>query len=78
MDLIRINLGGHSITATGGHPFWVAGQGWVKANELAPGMRLHGVSGSVTVDSAQSVGSAETYNLVESITTPILPVKTTC
>lgn len=64
MDLIRIWLGGYSITATGGHPFWVAGQGWVKANELTPGMRLHRVSGSVIVDSVRSAGSAETYNLV--------------
>jgi intein/homing endonuclease len=49
---------------TGGHPFWVAGQGWVKASDLRPGMRLHSVSGSVDVDSAGPDNSAETYNLV--------------
>jgi hypothetical protein len=62
--LIRIDLNGHPMRTTGGHPFWVAGQGWVKASDLRPGMRLHSVSGSVDVDSAGPDNSAETYNLV--------------
>jgi hypothetical protein len=62
--LIRIDLKGHSMRTTGGHPFWVSGQGWVKASDLRPGMRLHTVSGSVDVDSAGPDNSAATYNLV--------------
>jgi hypothetical protein len=62
--LIRIDLKGHSLRTTGGHPFWVSGQGWVKASDLRPGMRLHTVSGSVDVDAAGTADSAETYNLV--------------
>ncbi len=62
--LTRIDLKGQSMRTTGGHPFWVSGQGWVKASDLRPGMRLHTVSGSVDVDSAGPADSAETYNLV--------------
>jgi hypothetical protein len=62
--LVRVETKGRSVRTTGGHPFWVSGQGWVKASELKPGMRLHTVSGSVDVDSAGPDNSAETYNLV--------------
>ncbi|MGE0607042.1 MAG: polymorphic toxin-type HINT domain-containing protein [Pirellulales bacterium] len=42
--LIRIETANGIIRASGGHPFWVAGRGWVRAKELQPGMVLHGVT----------------------------------
>lgn len=36
-ELVHIDLGAETITATPGHPFWVEGIGWVDAEELAAG-----------------------------------------
>jgi hypothetical protein len=66
---IRVSFGGESITATPGHPFWVDGQGWRLAKELAVGDRLHTTSGAVTIDRLEKVPPAAlaaglSYNLV--------------
>ena len=66
---MKIGLGGESFTATPGHPFWVAGQGWRMAKQLAAGNRLHALSGGVPVNRVEYL-EAETepgslaYNLI--------------
>ena len=62
--LFEIDLGDEVIKSSGGHPFWVSGQGWVKARELTSGMPIHTVEGVVTVQSLRENGRAVTYNLV--------------
>jgi hypothetical protein len=51
--MMKISVGPEVITATRGHPFLVAGEGWKVARELNVGMRLHGASGPVTVDALE-------------------------
>lgn len=62
--LIKIDCGGETISCSGGHVFWVAGEGWKKASDLQSGMVLHSLNGSVRVSSVDEEGVAETYNLV--------------
>jgi len=40
--LVKITVKDDVIEASGGHPFWVTGEGWVKARDLKEGMTLHG------------------------------------
>jgi intein/homing endonuclease len=49
----KIRVGGEEIEACGGHLFWVAGKGWVKARELREGMPLHTIRGTVAVESVE-------------------------
>jgi hypothetical protein len=65
-EVIRVNLPGDQIVASGGHPFWVAGSGWVHARHLEPGMLLHGVAGAIAIESVKIDDSANqtVYNLV--------------
>jgi tetratricopeptide (TPR) repeat protein len=70
-NLIRITLAensqGHQqvIRASGGHPFWVSGKGWVRARELEVGSRLHGLEDAMEVnDVAVEEKATKTYNLV--------------
>ncbi|HEX5103971.1 MAG TPA: polymorphic toxin-type HINT domain-containing protein [Pirellulaceae bacterium] len=62
--LINLQSGGESCQCSGGHPFWVAGEGWVKARELRSGQVLHGAMGPVQISSVEPSIEAETYNLV--------------
>ena len=55
---------GDRISASGGHPFWVAGEGWFKAGEIKPGMSLHALDGSVLVRTTTAGPAQELYNLV--------------
>ncbi len=53
------------IRASGGHPFWVSGQGWMRARQLEAGMRLHGLKGFMVVKSSEVEEQAtRTFNLV--------------
>lgn len=53
------------IRSTGGHPFWVAGQGWTRARDLEPGMRIHGLDHFSTVASViVEEKPARTFNLI--------------
>lgn len=64
---ITIGLtGGKPIVASGGHPFWVAGKGWVNARHLKAGMLLHGVEGATEIESVEIDDEANqtVYNLV--------------
>ena len=64
---ITIGLpGGKQIIASGGHPFWVAGSGWINARHLKVGMLLHGVEGATVIESVEIGDEANqtVYNLV--------------
>lgn len=63
-ELIKVNVGGEAISTSGGHPFWVSGEGWVKARNLRSGMVLHTAAGSVAVSSVEPGEVSETHNLV--------------
>ena len=62
--LVSLSIGDEAITATGGHRFWVSGEGWTKARDLRPGSLVHTVRGSAAVGSIDSGPTKETYNLV--------------
>lgn len=49
-ELVHVDLGDETITATAEHPFWVEGTGWVDAAELAAGDEVaRADSGSATI-----------------------------
>jgi hypothetical protein len=63
--LVKIQADDFVIEASGGHPFWVAGEGWVKARELTPGTELHCASGTARIISVEKDGrEIETHNLI--------------
>ena len=63
--LLRLRFGREIIRATGGHPFWVSGKGWIKARSLEPGMALHTAHGIVELDSVdEEKEAAKAYNLI--------------
>ncbi len=63
--LIAVDLGGSDkIRCSGGHPFWVSGQGWLKARDLKPGMSLHTSEGFISIKSVGSDVQQQTFNLV--------------
>jgi hypothetical protein len=47
---IKITAGEDTIEATGGHLWWVSGNGWVKSRDLKPGMMLHTATGTAEVE----------------------------
>ena len=71
--LIRIILAENAdgknqvIRASGGHPFWVSGKGWVRAREITTGSRLHGLERFMDVkDLEVEEKPTKTYNFVVS------------
>jgi hypothetical protein len=62
--LIRIQAASEEFQTSGGHLFWVAGQGWTKSRDLQSGQVLHTVAGPAYVSYVESGTEAETYNLV--------------
>ena len=62
--LLKVVIGGQALQCSGGHPFWIAGEGWVKARDLKEGARLHSVRGSTEVRSVHATGIEETHNLI--------------
>lgn len=64
----RLTLSGEVLTATGGHRFWVSGEGWRRVNDLKPGSLLHTATGSVAVTAIEPVPDAAVYNVVVSPT----------
>lgn len=64
--LIHISLADETIVASGGHPFWISGQGWVNARQLQPGMLVHTVTGTLRVENTkiEEEGKSPVYNLV--------------
>ncbi len=64
--ILKIVFADQAILVTPGHPFWVSGLGWRSAKHLLPGMPLHGLDGSMTVESIEAVRATEVYNLIVS------------
>jgi len=53
VDLDLKRLARIKLDSTGGHPFWVNGEGWRRARTLARGTRLHSVGGAVLINSIE-------------------------
>ncbi len=64
LELMRVVVGNETIDCTGGHLFWVAGGGWVRARQLATGDALHGVAGAARVGAVETGPTDKAYNLV--------------
>ena len=64
VQLMKFDAGVETIVCTGGHPFWICGDGWVMARHLAPGTRLHRVTGTAGVASLGEAHKGSAYNLV--------------
>ncbi len=62
--VVRLTIDEEQITATVGHPFWVAGKGWRMARELTDGVLLHGVKSPSSLLAVATADEATTYNLV--------------
>ncbi|WP_425614687.1 polymorphic toxin-type HINT domain-containing protein [Anatilimnocola sp. NA78] len=62
--LLRIEAGSETYETSGGHLFWVSGDGWVKARQLKPGMVLHTADGPTRVTNVEPGQTAVTHNLV--------------
>ncbi len=63
--LFSLKFANESVRATGGHLFWVSGQGWIKSRSLKPGMGLHTPYGVVVLDSVdEEVLPTRTHNLI--------------
>ncbi|MGO8745783.1 MAG: polymorphic toxin-type HINT domain-containing protein [Thermoguttaceae bacterium] len=61
---LSVRAGENRIETSGGHVFWVAGQGWVKARELKEGMQLHTIRGTVAAERIQPGSTQKSFNLV--------------
>jgi hypothetical protein len=61
--VVAVSIGGQTLRCTGGHPFWVAGRGWLKARWLESGHAVHGVEGAMAVEKVSESGVEATYNL---------------
>jgi hypothetical protein len=57
-------VGNDTFETSGGHLFWVPGEGWVKSRDLQSGMVLHTATGPARVLEVGKSGHAQTYNLV--------------
>lgn len=63
--VLAIETPDNVIRATGGHLFFVAGQGWVRARELTPAMKLYDVHGTTPIRNVTPEDENEqTYNLI--------------
>jgi hypothetical protein len=63
-QLTKVRAGNETFETSGGHLFWVSGEGWVKSRQLESGMVLHTAAGPVRVSEVVNGRHAETYNLV--------------
>jgi hypothetical protein len=63
-ELMTLRLDDAAIVCTGGHRFWISGEGWVMARDLTSQAFLHTATGNTSVWSTRKGESAETYNLV--------------
>ncbi|GAA3222927.1 polymorphic toxin-type HINT domain-containing protein [Nonomuraea helvata] len=63
-SLVRITTAGGTLSATDGHPFWVQGKGWTRAEDLRPGDALQNPSGAAEPVQAVSgsEGPVDVYN----------------
>ena len=64
-EIVRITLAdGEVLETTGGHAFWISGEGWALARELQSGMLLHTLRGATPISQIEKAGTQPTYNLV--------------
>jgi hypothetical protein len=63
-QLIKVTIDGEELQTSGGHLFWVSGEGWVKSRNLQAGMVLHAADGLARVQAIDKGDSAETFNMV--------------
>jgi hypothetical protein len=63
-ETFAVTIDGHTLRCTGGHLFWVAGRGWLKARLLEPGQSVHAVEGAANVTQIAPSGKETTHNLV--------------
>ncbi|MEO1524512.1 MAG: polymorphic toxin-type HINT domain-containing protein [Planctomycetota bacterium] len=63
-ETLKISVGGEQFIATLGHPVWVTGEGWKMAKELNVGDRLHSIRGGLVIESIESDGMQQAFNLV--------------
>ena len=61
---VRIKTADDEIVSTPGHPFWIVGHGWKMAKELATGDLMHSLVGAVRIESVETAGESQAYNLV--------------
>ena len=62
--LLALEIGPRTVRMTGGHPFWIAGKGWVKARDIKARMAMHDVTGTTAVRPAGTAKEEPTYNLI--------------
>jgi hypothetical protein len=62
--LVVLQACNQSIVTSGGHLFWVAGDGWVRASEMRGGMEMHALDGSVQLSTVERGRYEPSYNLV--------------
>lgn len=62
--VVRIALAEETISASGGHLFWLAGEGWVRARELTSTQRFHSLTDTTTINATGVGESQPTYNLI--------------
>ncbi len=63
-QVVIIRTTGETIEATGGHPLWIDGEGWVMASEMKSGMVLHGLERGVMITDLRPGQVKQTYNLI--------------
>jgi hypothetical protein len=62
--VVELEIGCAKLQCTGGHTFWVPGNGWVKASDLKSGMLVRCADGAEPVLSTKEGQVVETHNLV--------------
>jgi hypothetical protein len=64
VEVFKVHTSGPTLQCTGGHLFWVAGEGWAKTRDLKSGQTLHCATGTVQVSEVEPSEPQNTYNLV--------------
>lgn len=64
VEMLKIDLGDHSILTTRGHPFWISGEGWKMAKFLESEQVLHGVRGGFAIRQITSETPQQAFNLI--------------
>lgn len=62
-QLVGFRIGQEWVVCSKGHPLWVSGSGWTKAEDLESGMLIHTQTGFETIAEYRQDTIAKTYNL---------------
>jgi hypothetical protein len=63
-EIFKVRTSGPTLLCTGGHLFWVAGEGWMKARDLNSGQTLHCATGTIQVSEVEPSEPQNTFNLI--------------